>query len=485
MEPRDRRALALVLFVALAVRAWLAWSTPLIGTDNALFLWNAERWETRGWRAAVDFQKQPLYPFLIWATHGLLGGYENAGRALSVVFGALTVIPVFLLARRLAGREVGLVAALLLAIHPDCCRLGSEVMSESTYFLFAFWGLWLGYVAVGQGRWWAALLAGLAAGGAYLTREEGGLVAAIAGAWILAAAGRARIGRGALLTLGFVALALPYVIGIHAETGRWMLWKKGQPISMDSYTLPDVPTVPVKSSSRFHQWCEKYGRPAASAIDLSRKIPTLFKLYLLPLVLAPFVRRRVTIDAGMNRLLAGACLAWTALSVGTLWKLGYLSPRYLTTLVIATLPWMGVAAVAVRAWLPRAYVVLAVLFVGLTLVATFRPQRADQMGLRLAGEWIAAQGVSRDTEVVAADEKVAWYAGAQLRYWPNCTYAALREHVFTRARFFAATAHDARAQTADFPLDGVPGELVRRWTSPPFGDKKDDDGRVIVWEVVR
>ncbi len=499
MESKDRRALGLLLLLALAVRAWLACTTPLVATDGALFLWNAERWETRGWRAAVDFQKQPLYPFLIWTLHGVCGGYEGAARLISVVFGALTVLPVFLLGRRLAGREAGLVAGLLFAILPYHARLSSDVMSEGTYFHFLFWALWLGYVAGADGRAWAALLAGLAAGIAYLTREEGGLVAGIAGVWILAASARTwrqslggALLRGALLTAAFTAVLLPYVIGLHAETGRWMLWKKGQSYAMESYTVPgsDAFALPAESDSKFAQWTRKYGRAAACAIDLSRKVPTLFKLYLLPLVLAPFVRRRVVTDARMNGYLAGSCMAWMLLFAGVQWKLGYLSSRHLTTLLIATIPWMGMAAAGVRSWFgegPRGwYLTLALLFVGGTLFfATLKPQREEQMGLRLAGEWIAWQGISRDGVIVAADEKVALYAHAQLRYWPKCPYAVLRERVLPQARYFAATAHDARAQTEDFPLEGVPGELVRRWTSPAFGDKKDDAGRVIVWEVVR
>lgn len=494
-RPRsDIATISLIVLLGLAARAWLAWSTPLIGTDGALFLWNAELWDAEGWRAAVRFPKHPLYPFLIWLVGGVVGGYERAGLAVSAVLGALQVVPVFLLARRLAGRGAAIAAGVLLAIHPHSCRLAGDVMTEGTYYLFVTSAVWFGYVAGADRRWGASVAAGLLAGLAYLARPEGALVAGMVGVWLLVSGARAWRGtllRCALLTGAFALAVFPYLLAIRAETGQWLLTKKGAQIEWESYTVPgtDVPAVERRELSRLEKYVQAYGRSLAYARHLAREVPTIFKLYLIPLPFALFAAlRRGTRDRQLNACLSVAWLAYLGFFVWVLHQLGYLSSRHLLTLLLLAMPWVGLGSRVVLAWLRQASprhgrwiaIAIGVAFVAGTLVETLKPQRRDQLGQRMAGEWIRDHGGGKGVAVLAANEKTAYYSGGRLLWWPSCSYADLREKALPLVRFAAATREEALAQTPDFPVDGLPGEVERVWESPSF----EDEGPVVVWKVV-
>jgi len=492
-RPRsDLVPIALIVLLGLAVRAWLAWSTPLIGTDSALFLWNAELWDAEGWRAAVRFPKHPLYPFLIWVSGGVCGGYERAGLAVSVVLGALQIVPVFLLARRLAGRGAAIAAGVLLAIHPHSCRLAGDVMTEGTYYLFFLSAVWFGYVAGADRRWGASILAGVCAGLAYLARPEGAIVVGMVGVWIVVSGARQWRGmvlRGALLTLAFAVVIFPYLLGIRVVAGKWLLTKKGAGIELASQSIPgtEIPTDEKRQLSRFERYAQEHGRVYAIARELQRKTITLFKVYFLPLVLA-FAFRGWR-DRRLHACLAVASIVWLAFFVWVFHTLGYISDRYLLTLVLLTLPWMGAGSAAALAgvarWIPlrgRAVaIVLAVLCCGGMLFETLKPQRREQQGLRMAGEWILSQGGGRGVVVLSPNDKTAYYAGGKLLWWPQGPFSYIRDKALPHVNYIAATEQEATAMTPDFPIAGIAGEVERVWQSPPF----EDEGPVVVWKVHR
>jgi mannosyltransferase len=95
--------------------------------DEAFSIWLARRpWgEMVRWVASVD-QHPPLYYALLHAWIQILGDAEASARALSALFGALTLPVVYLLGRRLVEGEVGLVGAMILAVSPFHVRFAQE-----------------------------------------------------------------------------------------------------------------------------------------------------------------------------------------------------------------------------------------------------------------------------------------------------------------------------------------------------------------------
>ncbi len=75
----------------------------------------------------------PLFPLFISAVTILTGDAEVAGRIISVVFGSLVVVPVYLIAQRMYSERVAVGAAALVGIHPFLVEYSTTVHCEPTY----------------------------------------------------------------------------------------------------------------------------------------------------------------------------------------------------------------------------------------------------------------------------------------------------------------------------------------------------------------
>ncbi len=134
--------------------------------DEAFSVWLARQpvGEMLSWVVRID-QHPPLYYTLLHFWMRLLGDSPATARSLSALFGALTIPVVYLLGRHLVPEheQVGLLAALILAVSPFHVRLAQEARMYTLLALYASLALyalaqlldrethttgavWLGYV---------------------------------------------------------------------------------------------------------------------------------------------------------------------------------------------------------------------------------------------------------------------------------------------------------------------------------------------------
>lgn len=114
----------------------------------------------------------PGYPYLLGAVYALSGDSVMVGRLAGAALGVLAVFLLYLIAKRIWGRRVGLIAAALAAVFPPLVLLSRELWSETLFI-----PLELGAVLCvlnfrrsgGELRWAAA--AGALCGLALLTRN--------------------------------------------------------------------------------------------------------------------------------------------------------------------------------------------------------------------------------------------------------------------------------------------------------------------------
>ena len=211
---------ALLLLAALARFAWidtLPWAVfgdePRVGMylANAYHDGRIPNFFRMGWNT---------WPVIGLSMHGLLvpfAGLDIAGlRLSSALFGTLSVLTTYLLARELSGPRLALLAALLFAVCRtaiDFSRLGvahAQILFLEPLALFFLWR------AINGGRavsWW---MAGVATAWCMFSYNAGQLVPPLVGGWLVLAALRrpARVGshwRGvALLAAGFALILFPY-----------------------------------------------------------------------------------------------------------------------------------------------------------------------------------------------------------------------------------------------------------------------------------
>ncbi len=121
--------------------------------------------------SVVEFQPHfPGYPVFVWIVRGawrLLGEETRALTFTSASFGGLTLIPLYLLARRSLGSKEALWAALLLGVHPFHWLISEKPLSDATgtFFVVLFLALaWLAFEKGEEGGWVPFSLASIALG---------------------------------------------------------------------------------------------------------------------------------------------------------------------------------------------------------------------------------------------------------------------------------------------------------------------------------
>ncbi|HEX7243961.1 MAG TPA: glycosyltransferase family 39 protein [Solirubrobacterales bacterium] len=116
----------------------------------------------------------PGYPYFLGGVYALSGSSATAGRVADALLGALAIVLTYLIARRIWGVRVGLLAAALTAVFPPLVLLSRELLSESLFIVLELGAVLcaLNYRRSGGALGWAAG-AGALCGLALLTRNTG------------------------------------------------------------------------------------------------------------------------------------------------------------------------------------------------------------------------------------------------------------------------------------------------------------------------
>jgi 4-amino-4-deoxy-L-arabinose transferase-like glycosyltransferase len=212
------------------IRLLLAWRVEhVISPDGVEYVRLGQSLVAGDFGAGLSAYFPPLYPLLVGLASLVFTDAEFAGRFVSVVAGALLVVPTYALAREWYGARVGQVAAALVALHPVLAYYSTVVLTEATYTLLFACGVLAGWRALEGARARAYLLAGVLFGACYLLKPE---AAGFALLLILVVACRKLFDRARPLRreavnalavfAGFWLVAGPYVLLVRAYTGVGM-----------------------------------------------------------------------------------------------------------------------------------------------------------------------------------------------------------------------------------------------------------------------
>src|SRR6267142_2368808 len=133
---RTSKVLLLLLLIASGfVRSYLwASRTKLVENEGAEYTRLAESLASgNGYNGTMDgprFWYGPLCPLLICGVSFVVRNFELSAYLVSLLFGTLLTVPVFLIARSLYGEFTALVCAALVAFHPVLVAYSSAAFNE-------------------------------------------------------------------------------------------------------------------------------------------------------------------------------------------------------------------------------------------------------------------------------------------------------------------------------------------------------------------
>lgn len=168
----------------------------------------------------------PGYPYLLGGVYALSGDSLTAGRLAGAALGALGVLLLYSIAKRIWGRRIGLLAAALAAAFPPLVLLSRDLVSESLFIALELAAVLcvLEFRRTGGALRWAAG-AGALCGLAALTRNTAvALVLPVAlGVWTMRPRLRPASLAAPAIVLGCaVLLVVPWMIRNQAEFGRFV-----------------------------------------------------------------------------------------------------------------------------------------------------------------------------------------------------------------------------------------------------------------------
>lgn len=319
----------------------------------------------------------PLFPFLIAGLSVFTTDTEFAGRAANIFFGALLVLPVWGIATRLYGKNMGLWASALVAVHPYLIYFSITVFCETIYITILLAAVFATMIATDQPTYSRLTLAGGFYGLAYLVRPE-------AVAFVLVGATCFFLGRllkrdvvetitrnamraGVIIASGAL-IAAPYVLWLSLHTGQFRLQAKtplniatelrmlgGATAYAASFAVSqdliakgtyNRPNIEVIHAERFNigdytsviakkiKHVLKYGMAVISS-GLGFGSPALFVLATAGLFGHPW-RPRMAIDQ-MHLIILLAISSWAPLFIY------YLSPRFFLLFPVVFCIWATVA----------------------------------------------------------------------------------------------------------------------------------------------
>jgi 4-amino-4-deoxy-L-arabinose transferase-like glycosyltransferase len=240
LSGRDARLLLAAVVLGLALRIAYAFATrhyPLAGDEL--------EYDSEGWLIAhghlfytrapygilqVGAWKPPGYPLWIGMWYALVGHHPFAVRLAQVPLGAVTIVLAWVLARRLFGRRVAIVAAFAVALYPLAFQYEELLYSESFATPLTLAVLIVIFTRVPTRR--RAVLCGVLLGVSLLIRaSEVFLLAGLFVAWGLAAGWRRGIGLATLATLVAALVIVPWTVRNEIELHGFV------PIAIDDAAL--------------------------------------------------------------------------------------------------------------------------------------------------------------------------------------------------------------------------------------------------------
>jgi 4-amino-4-deoxy-L-arabinose transferase-like glycosyltransferase len=481
----EARVLAFLAISAALVRVFaLVQPQRIVWGDEPFYLWLGRNWLTgRGYSFTgySDVHHTPMYPLLSGVFYLLTHNLELASDICYVLFGALLVVPVYLLAKEMYRREVGYASAAVVAIYPAIATAPAfwGTLTEPPYYLFVYTGLLMVLLAMRRERAMLHFSAGLLLGAAYLTRPEAiAYVAAAGGVLVLVRLLERRLLKRAtliglaLFLVGFLLFFLPYAYYVYRETGSWMVSEKAGVTFVTCLGLSegdtrafDEATWGLDTTGRevFFFSRESYD---VSMIDVIREYPSefvqllirnirrfvgsllstrLFSIYLLPLMGLAFFK------AAWDKVRAkGELLLLASLTPVAVFLLFFIQDRYIATLLPTAAVWLGLGVYELGVWLQGTAenlvgdrfskstrlrksvvaipTVLLVLFFVLlqpriirqyTNVGSFRPEH------KTIGLWLKDH-IPTGSVVMSRYPAIAFYADAQWEPTPNAEYEQIR-----------------------------------------------------------
>jgi hypothetical protein len=438
---------------ALAVR-WIAiLRTPIIAPDAIFYIKAAKLFSAGAYYDALRLCSFSLFPLLISPWYKIFGDWVMAGQWVSTLCGALTVIPLYLLARRIFDEKIALWGTIFYIICPQLVMFSAEILRNIPFVLFYVTALWLGYTGIKDEKMGYLALAGIVIFLSVLIRREGILLLIILSLFLMWRLIKERVSwRKATLLFAFLFISffgIFFILGAFAPEIMKVTpvlserVKDEASVSFTNSTIKDIEKEIEEKNLSNHgknlfQLAKNY-RFFIYFFHVIYKSINAFSVPLFLLFLFGFIRRKkVGYRADEFLLVAvyGIFIAAFLLYINTT---HYFSARYSFPLVVSSLIWSGVGFEELKErgtrWITardfplkdraiRWVSPLLFLAICIPLLAiAWAPHRNNKLELKEIGLWLKDNGYAHSI-IIGQYEfiRLAFYADGEFIELPKGSY---------------------------------------------------------------
>lgn len=473
--------LATVFLAALLLRTLEVVTRHVLLGDEVVYMRMAENINTglgpldlSGLSSTVFF---PLFSLFVAGISAVLGSTIISGFIVSVVFGALLVVPVYALADEIGGRKLAIRAAILTAVLPLLVDYSSKLYTESVYAFFLVMASVFFWRMLRSGGWLNALLIGVSLGLAYLSNPAAVfyvmLFFGISVVVSFVRRSRHAAGLMALSVALFMLFASPYIVFLHEELGQWTYSGKNATANIeaamkderlftpewekDAYALtPDNSEIKVIAESRTHEDPTSFivGHPGMAEqmfirdvrIFATEELGTVITFWLVPFLLIGLITLLFGGRVGLYKTLFLLSLLAPLLMIFALgdFRDRFFVPYLPIAIVFIAIGWRRIETAVqarlagrlsvIKAAYPRILVSLLIGFIVLApvLKTTFKHIRASRNSdyyteYKEAGEWLKANK-GPNLRVMGRVYVSAYYASGTAVLLPYDSYENTNEY---------------------------------------------------------
>lgn len=468
-NPKDvYKQIVIVALIATFVRVIAAVQFLVISKDSIIYLSHIKTLSEGSIGPILAHPYHPLYTILCWLVYSVTGSLFFSGQFVSMLFGTLTIIPLYWIAYRFFGKKAAVYASVLLAFHPFYTELSAEILTDATSIFFFATGVAFIVEALHSRPQpvkrivTLCALAGLASGLAYLTRPEGiGIMMAGAFMLFLFPVGSfkkewlKRVLLSAVIIAMFAVVALPYMRSIgwkltnkkdagalagitetkHQHIENIVDFRKGKKtekqIAIDEgKTLQNEAgrlSFPVLQTR-----VEKFTfLPAIGEALRVFSEATQYPLLALIVVGVCFACVKKLLRYDKLALLGVVCALYFLVYIRLILNTGYVSGRHVLLVTLILMPFAGVAIArlveygknipgdrkgVIYAFCRNAGIGLFILALGIMSFKTFRPSGLDKKYIKEAA---AIMNANSDSSILGGDSRIAFYASAEHQRMPR------------------------------------------------------------------
>ena len=221
----ERTVVALIVLAALALRVVRALLTAVVNTDAAVYLYQAKALYYGMWSAvnACSIKYVTVHPIVTAFFYFFTRDWILSMRAVSILFGTLTLIPIYYLARLFFPFRTSCIVTLLYAVMHVFVSVSVDVGRDPAYWLFSACGLYFFAAGMKREGIWYFPLASIAFTLATWNRIEAVLYLVVTALYLLFKKTEGK-GRKLLFYLAPVILGVVAFIAVQYLSSREINW---------------------------------------------------------------------------------------------------------------------------------------------------------------------------------------------------------------------------------------------------------------------